>query len=432
MIMYKSQIFCNGTIFIINRTKINNKVYRRVKRSSTCGSMVESKQKKTAILKGIVRYVIGVLFLLVGVSSLFSGDTLPAVFSFLIGIILTPAIADPIESKIQMSLSTPLRVIAVFCLLIAMSATADPVEPTENIISDSIASETLIVNNSTVEAVAPETPEVKADTPKMIADSPEPEVTPEPEDLIGENEEKDSIEKEYQEALKKQEAEKTAEPDEIPGLEETSVSGETQISGSTMQLSEAKENELSGIVKEYSGSDKIEVMYISPKDSSSTGLVSVTYYLDFPPSKDKLESDLAAILIFSQSIAKESGITNDPSVNAVAMLRDGTGLGTGNYYSSTGKTDIVVTISDSKTATTSDTTNTNSEANYENSKSKSTTTSSTINTDSKLIYASSESDKYHSAGCSSVKIIKPENLITFSSRKEAEKAGYEACKKCGG
>jgi hypothetical protein len=165
-------------------------------------------------------------------------------------------------------------------------------------------------------------------------------------------------------------------------------------------------------------------MYISPKDSSSTGLVSVTYYLDFTPSKDKLESDLAAILIFSQS--------NDPSVNVVAMLKDGTGLGTGNYYSSTGKTDIVVTISDSKTATTSDTTNTNSEANYENSKTKYTTTSNTINTDSKLIYASSESNKYHSAGCSFVKKIKPENLITFSSRKEAEKAGYEACKKCGG
>lgn len=400
-----------------------------MKSSSTCGSMVEYKQKKTSILKGIVRYVIGVLFLLVGVSSLFSGDILPAVFSFLIGVILTPAIADPIESKIQMSLSTPLRVIAVFCLLIAMGATADPVEPTENTISDSIASETLIVNNSTEESVASETPEVKANTPKKIADSPEPEVTPEPEDLIGENEEKNLIEKEYQEALKKQEAEET---EETPGLEENSVSEETQISGSTMQLSEAKKNELSGIVKEYSGSDKIEVMYISPKDSSSTGLVSVTYYLDFTPSKDKLESDLAAILIFSQSIAKESGITNDPSVNVVAMLRDGTGLGTGNYYSSTGKTDIVVTISDSKTATTSDTTNTNSEANYENSKTKYTTTSNTINTDSKLIYASSESNKYHSAGCSFVKKIKPENLITFSSRKEAENAGYEACKKCGG
>ncbi|HWQ49307.1 MAG TPA: Ada metal-binding domain-containing protein [Methanosarcina sp.] len=382
--------------------------------------MVEYKQKKTAVLKSIVRYVIGVLFLLVGVSSLFSGDILPAVFSFLIGVILTPAIADPIESKIQMSLSAPLRVIAVFCLLIAMGATADPVEPTENIISDPIVSETLIVNNSTVESVAPETPEVKADTPKMIADSPEPEVTPEPEEKITKLEDA------------KQEAEETAEPEETPGLEETSVSGETQISGSTMQLSEAKKNELIGIVKEYSGSDEIEVMYISPKDSSSTGLVSVTYYLDFPPSKEKLESDLAAILILSQSIAKESGITNDPSVNAVAMLRDGTGLGTGNYYSSTGKTDIVVTISDSKTATTSDTTNTNSEANYENSKSKSTATSNTINTDSKLIYASSKSDKYHSAGCGSVKIIKPENLITFTSRKEAEKAGYEACKKCGG
>ena|GEM_PF-160390 len=82
--------------------------------------------------------------------------------------------------------------------------------------------------------------------------------------------------------------------------------------------------------------------------------------------------------------------------------------------------------------TTSDTTDTSIGSNYENSGSISTTTSNTIDTDSKLLYASLKSDVYHSAGCHYVKRIKPENLITFNSQKEAEDAGYEACEYCGG
>ena len=58
-------------------------------------------------------------------------------------------------------------------------------------------------------------------------------------------------------------------------------------------------------------------------------------------------------------------------------------------------------------------------------------TSNTIETNSILLYASSESDVYHYAGCSYIKRIKPENLITFKSVEEAEAAGYRACKRCG-
>ena len=266
---------------------------------------------------------------------------------------------------------------------------------------------TTITDNEVTATKAAETPTEIA-TPKQVAT---PEETPTKEELSDG----------YKAKLKEQEAEETSEADN------------TQISGTTIQLSESKKEELIGYVKEYSDSDEVKVSFISSSNpsSSSDGLVMVDYYLDVSPTKNDLDSDLASIVILSQSVAKESGITN-ADVSVVAMLKDGTSLGVGNYYSSTGKTDIDVTISDSKTAMTSDTTNTNSEANYENSKSKSTTTSSTVNTDSELIYASSESDKYHSAGCSSVKTIKPENLITFSSRKEAEKAGYVACKKCGG
>lgn len=91
-----------------------------------------------------------------------------------------------------------------------------------------------------------------------------------------------------------------------------------------------------------------------------------------------------------------------------------------------------VAILDSKSATLSNTTNTKNASYYENSKSTYTTTSNKINTDSKLIYASSKSHVYHAAGCKYIQRIKPENLITFSSREDAEKAGYRACKVCGG
>jgi hypothetical protein len=305
---------------------------------------MEKHERTKITIISIIRYIIGLLFLFVGIVSLFDGEILPGVFSFLIGVILTPAIADHIENKIQMSLPAPLRVIAVFCLLIAMGATADPVEPTENIISDPIASETLKVNNSTVESVAPETQEVKADTPKVKVDSPEPEIIETPEEVVTqeasnddayEDREKDSTEDEYKEALAKQEAEKVAEP------EETHVPGETEMS-TTMQLSQTKKNDLIEIVKKYYGSDEVEVQYISPTESSPTGVMYVTYYLDVAPPKSTLENDLSGIVVASKSIAEESGITN-PNVNVVAMLTDKTTpLGVGNYYSSSGSTDINV------------------------------------------------------------------------------------------
>ncbi|AKB50820.1 hypothetical protein MSBRW_1567 [Methanosarcina barkeri str. Wiesmoor] len=149
----------------------------------------------------------------------------------------------------------------------------------------------------------------------------------------------ETTQEEYQKALAKQEAEETAEPIETSTLEETSTSKKTEIS-TTAQLSETKKNELIKIVKDYYGSDEVEVIYISPKDQSSTGLIMVTYYLKNVPAKKTLENDLTDIVIVSKQIAEESGIIN-PNVNVAAMLEDGTtSLGVGN--SSNGKTDIHV------------------------------------------------------------------------------------------
>lgn len=153
-------------------------------------------------------------------------------------------------------------------------------------------------------------------------------------DNISKKSENDDLSDEYKARLEEQE-------EETPEVESTTEAEKTQISGTTMQLSESKKEELIGYVKEYSGSDEVKVSFIpsSNPSSSSDGLVMVDYYLDVSPTKNELDSDLASIVILSQSVAKESGITN-ADVSVAAMLKDGTPLGVGNYYSSTGKTDI--------------------------------------------------------------------------------------------
>lgn len=126
----------------------------------------------------------------------------------------------------------------------------------------------------------------------------------------------------------------------FPWIQEKNV--ETEKSGVTMQFSEIKKEELIENVKKISGSDDVEVNYSLPRDSSSTGFLAVTFYLDIPPNKDKLENDLADIVTVSRQAAKESGITT-PDINVVAMLKDViTPLGVGNYYSVTGNTHMHV------------------------------------------------------------------------------------------
>ena len=43
---------------------------------------------------------------------------------------------------------------------------------------------------------------------------------------------------------------------------------------------------------------------------------------------------------------------------------------------------------------------------------------------------SNKSNKYHRPSCSAAQRIKPSNLVSFSSKEEAIKAGYAPCKVC--
>ena len=254
---------------------------------------------------------------------------------------LNPVITEKIysEGEIKMKIISIFKKVGkAFLFLIVLGMVMSIFSGGDSAEKNTDVKATTINDNEVTATKAAETPTEIA-TPKQVAT---PEETPTKEELSDG----------YKAKLKEQEAEETPElrklqNEETSEVEETSRirADNTQISGTTIQLSESKKEELIGYVKEYSDSDEVKVSFISSSNpsSSSDGLVMVDYYLDVSPTKNDLDSDLASIVILSQSVAKESGITN-ADVSVVAMLKDGTSLGVGNYYSSTGKTDIDVTI----------------------------------------------------------------------------------------
>jgi hypothetical protein len=128
-------------------------------------------------------------------------------------------------------------------------------------------------------------------------------------------------------------------PEATPIQTSTHVESSTQdASKTTLQFSESKQNELIKYTKQY-GAEDVEVAFAEGKNGN--GFVSVSYIVDTIPKASTLQYNIATVLILSRQLAKESGIPN-PDVNVIAMLEDGTGLGIGTYYSSTGKTDIDV------------------------------------------------------------------------------------------
>lgn len=310
----------------------------------------------------LIRWIFGIFFLLSSAGS-FSSSFIAGLLFLLAAIISIPPTAAQIERKSNISIPGAARFFIVFILLMAAS-TALPDDTTQvnnqEVGTEAIAATPAEMPASTIEetpeseetSVHAETPESEEEITKLEdasydknSESKGEVVSLEDakiENLIEEDIEEDSTEDEYQEALAKQEAEEAAEPEVTPESEETPVSEETQISGSTMQLSEAKKNELIGIIKEYYGADEVEVHYYSPTKTSPTGLMEVTYYLNVAPPKSTLEDDLTGLVITSKNVAEKSGIIN-PNVNVAAMLTDGTtSLGVGNYDSSSGRTDIHV------------------------------------------------------------------------------------------
>lgn len=106
----------------------------------------------------LIRYVVGIFFLLGGIAELLQGSNgiLSPMFALFLGIILTPIIGNPTEKKLNISLSNSMKFVIVLFLFVGFVAFSQPAEPTVNDVSDPIASDTQQVNNSTIESTVNE------------------------------------------------------------------------------------------------------------------------------------------------------------------------------------------------------------------------------------------------------------------------------------
>lgn len=121
------------------------------------------------------------------------------------------------------------------------------------------------------------------------------------------------------------------------------TSANTSSFETTLHFSDSKKKELVGYMTEVYNAKEAEVIFIPPSNTSSNGLLSIDYYTDTTPNRTVLNNDIANIVILSESLAEEYGISN-PNVSVCAMTMDGIPLGIGNYYSSTGK--AIIDVSD--------------------------------------------------------------------------------------
>ena len=119
------------------------------------------------------------------------------------------------------------------------------------------------------------------------------------------------------------------------------TSANTNESETILKFSDSKKEELAGYMTELYNAKEAEVLFIPPSNTSSNGLLLIDYYTDTTPNRTVLNNNIANIVILSQSLAEESGISN-PNVSVCAKTMGGISLGVGNYYSSTGKAFIDV------------------------------------------------------------------------------------------
>jgi len=327
-------------------------------------------KKKKMTLSAVIRYVFGLFFLLIGIVSLFDGDSeiLPGIFSILIGVVSTPAIADPLESKLNVSPSAPLRVIIVFCLFMAIGATADPVEHTTD--SNKVLITAPVTSNNGTTALS------------VPASTETPEVTPaETPDNKG-----------------------TLNIVTSPTGAIVTVDGISQGLSPVNGLSVDEGNHIVDLY--LSGyNPKTLTVYIKNSDTKTISWTFTPYVDPAPTPVETPEVTQTETPEVTPTETPEVTPTETPEVTPTETPEV-----TPTEAPPSEPIETQVTASDSP----------------------SITTSNTIDTNSGLLYASSESDVYHAAWCGYVKRIKPENLITFNSVQEAEANGYRACKKCGG
>ena len=136
-------------------------------------------------LSGIVRWIIGVLCLFAAMGSLIGGSILAFLLLLLIAIICIPAIATPVEKKLNISLSGPVRLVLVIVLFMGFGMVAPDTTPapsTENIQSPAESPE-VILREATTQDDTQIDAQVETETPEPTPEAspePTPETTPEP------------------------------------------------------------------------------------------------------------------------------------------------------------------------------------------------------------------------------------------------------------
>jgi hypothetical protein len=93
-------------------------------------------------LSGIIRWIVGLFFLLLTVSSIQRGEILPFIFCLLIGIVCIPVTASPIEKKINITISGPVRFFLVFVLFLGLLVTIPHTTPVKDTIIASSSGQT--------------------------------------------------------------------------------------------------------------------------------------------------------------------------------------------------------------------------------------------------------------------------------------------------
>lgn len=335
-------------------------------------------------LSGIIRWIVGLLFIVTAISVLVQGHILAFIFSILIAIVCIPAIAEPIERKINISMSGPVRFILVFVLLICVAVvspqttstqnnTQVAASPADNLTSSADVPTTTTISNSTFSSNATPISTVTSNNKGTLDITTSPSGATVAVDgvsegaspieglsvdagthsitvyLSGYDSQQEKIEIANSETKKLfytlvPEADKSTTSTSIQGVTSNSTSQESSdstMSKTTTQLSESKRNELIGYVKQYTGSTEITATFIPSNDGVRSGVMVVDFYLDEIPNATDLNNNIANIIILSKAMAKESGIQN-PDVSVCAEYKTGRGLGIGNYDSSTGKTNIDV------------------------------------------------------------------------------------------
>lgn len=339
--------------------------------------------------KEIISYLFGAFFLVMSLGSFGLHNYIAGLLFFLAAIVTIPPTVDRLEKRINITVSGITQFFIVF-LLVAIAFAAIPAAPaaTNNTFNNSEITATApsSANGSGIIAIPANLTQVATQnsTPKQNITS--TAIPSQKRTSVLENKGKiDILTNPTGAAIIIDGISKGISPLEGLSVDAGTHTVEAYLSGYSLQKEKV----------EIANSETKKLLYNLVPNPSSTSIEASTS-----------ESTKAQVTTSDSKTAKISDTTSTNNVS--------------NYKNSK-----------SITTTTSDT-NKNSVSNNKNSKSTTTTTSDTNNADNELVYASSKSDVYHAAGCKYVKRIKPENLITFKNRKEAEAAGYRACKVCGG